>query len=72
MEPGQLVIVAARPSMGKTALMMNVACKLVLRSDPCAAAIFSFENVDADKVMKIRPKNAPLVAKLHVEGVDTS
>lgn len=43
LQPGDLVIVAGRPSMGKTTLAMNIAENAALGKTPTPAAIFSME-----------------------------
>lgn len=44
MHPGDLIIVAGRPSMGKTALAFNVAERMAMRhEDPKAVLVFSLE-----------------------------
>ena len=42
MQPSDLILVAARPSMGKTAFALNIAQNVILREDMCTA-IFSLE-----------------------------
>ena len=42
LQPSDLVLIAARPSMGKTALVLNIAQHVVLKENRCAA-IFSLE-----------------------------
>ena len=42
MQPSDLILIAARPSMGKTAFALNIAQHVVLREDMCTA-IFSLE-----------------------------
>lgn len=43
MFPGDLIIVAGRPGMGKTALAMNIAVNITKAENPVAVSIFSLE-----------------------------
>jgi len=43
MRPGELIILAARPSMGKTALATNIATNVALNQDGSVVAFFSLE-----------------------------
>jgi replicative DNA helicase len=43
LRPGELIILAARPAMGKTALALNIAQHLVLMEEPRPVAVFSLE-----------------------------
>ncbi|HEV2491330.1 MAG TPA: replicative DNA helicase [Candidatus Acidoferrales bacterium] len=43
LQPGELIILAARPSMGKTSLALNIAENAALGREPHPVAIFSFE-----------------------------
>jgi replicative DNA helicase len=43
LQPGELIILAARPSMGKTALALNMAENVALGREPQPVAIFSLE-----------------------------
>lgn len=51
LRPGQLMIIAGRPSMGKSALLMNIACKMAKRGD--AALAFSLEMKNSDLVNRV-------------------
>ena len=42
LHPSELILVAARPSMGKTALVLNVLQNIVLKQGQCAV-MFSLE-----------------------------
>jgi replicative DNA helicase len=44
LRPGELILLAARPAMGKTSLMLNIAQHVVLnRANPRSAIVFSLE-----------------------------
>lgn len=47
---GELIILAARPGIGKTSLAMNIATHAALEEDPKAVAIFSLE-MPADQLL---------------------
>ena len=43
LRPGEVTVLAARPSIGKTAFALNIALNMVMRSDPAAVGFFSLE-----------------------------
>jgi replicative DNA helicase len=47
-QPGNLVVLAARPSMGKSALVTNIAENATLGSKPVPVALFSLEMSEAE------------------------
>src|SRR4051794_27700255 len=47
-QPGNLIIIAARPSMGKSALVTNMAENAALGKDPVGVALFSLEMSEAE------------------------
>ncbi|NPB06010.1 MAG: replicative DNA helicase [Aquificae bacterium] len=52
LHPGELVVVAARPGMGKTAFMLSIACN-VARDEGKPVAIFSLEMSKEQLVMRM-------------------
>ena len=63
MMPGQMIIIAARPSMGKTSLAMNIA-EHVAVSEDLPVAIFSLEMTTQDLVQRL------LCSRAGVNGQD--
>ena len=58
-QPGDLVILAARPGMGKTALALNMGMNAALnRNTPCTVAIFSLEMPTIQLVMRMLSSEA--------------
>ena len=51
-QPGQFIVVAARPSMGKTAFALNTAAHLTVQKKK-AAGIFSLEMCEAELIMRL-------------------
>ncbi|MFM9912413.1 MAG: replicative DNA helicase [Methylophilaceae bacterium] len=52
MQPGELIIIAGRPSMGKTAFALNIAEHVVLNTDQ-AVAVFSLEMPSTQLAMRL-------------------
>lgn len=51
LRPGQLMIIAGRPSMGKSALLLNIAHKMAKRGE--AALVFSLEMMKSDLINRV-------------------
>ncbi len=64
LQPGDLVIVAGRPSMGKTAFALNIAENAALEADPAVAvAVFSLEMGTEQLVMRMLTSQARVDAQ---------
>ncbi len=54
LKPGMLFVLAARPAIGKTALALNMAANIALRSaEPTAVGVFSLEMSASQLVMRL-------------------
>jgi replicative DNA helicase len=68
MRPGQLIVLAARPGMGKTALALNVAQHVSLLPDHPAVAIFSLEMTRQELVGRMMSSHTEIDARRLREG----
>ena len=60
-QPGNLIIIAARPSMGKSALVTNIAENVALRQDrPAPVALFSLEMSEAELAQRFIASQASI------------
>jgi replicative DNA helicase len=53
LRPGEMVVIAARPSIGKTALALNIAANIALGTPPRAVGIFSLEMPAQQVVLRL-------------------
>jgi replicative DNA helicase len=53
LQPSDLIIIAARPSMGKTALCLNIAQQVVLNKNPLPVGMFSLEMSKEQLLMRM-------------------
>ena len=60
LQPGNLIVIAARPSMGKTTLVLNIAQNIAIQED-LPVAIFSLEQPKQEIVMRM------LSAESHID-----
>lgn len=67
LQPSDLVLIAARPSMGKTAFVLNIAQHAVLK-EHMATAIFSLEMSKEQLVNRLFALQAPMDAQLLRSG----
>lgn len=58
MDSGQLIIIAGRPGMGKTALAANIAENVALGSSPATVAIFSLEMSREENLQRLLAANS--------------
>ncbi len=64
-QPGNLIIIAARPSMGKSALVTNIAENVALhKSDPKPVALFSLEMAEAELAQRF------IASRARIKGDD--
>jgi replicative DNA helicase len=60
-QPGNLIIIAARPSMGKSALVTNIAENIALnKKDPRPVALFSLEMSESELAMRFIASRAKI------------
>jgi replicative DNA helicase len=57
MHGGEMIVIAARPSMGKTSLAMNIAESVVVNQKP-AGGVFSLEMTAESLVLRMLCSNA--------------
>lgn len=62
MQPGQLIVLAARPAMGKTSLALNIAVSTCLQSS-LPVAIFSLEMLSTELSMRVLTGRAKVDSK---------
>lgn len=67
LQPSDMILVAARPSMGKTAFVLNIAQHVVLKEN-MATAIFSLEMSKEQLVNRLFALQAPMDAQLLRNG----
>jgi replicative DNA helicase len=68
LQPGWLVVIAARPSMGKTALACSIAANLAIHRDPAlGVAFFSLEMSKAELALRIVAAEAR-VSSAHIRA----
>ncbi|MCW2989820.1 MAG: dnaB [Solirubrobacterales bacterium] len=64
-QPGNLIIVAARPSMGKSALVTNIAENVALhKTEPKPVALFSLEMAESELAMRF------IASRARIKGDD--
>jgi replicative DNA helicase len=64
-QPGNLIIIAARPSMGKSALVTNIAEHVALhKTDPRPVALFSLEMAESELAMRF------IASRARIKGDD--
>lgn len=67
LQPSNLILVAARPSMGKTAFVLNIAEYVAVKSD-VSTAIFSLEMSAEDLIKRILSMNSKVDAQVLRNG----
>jgi len=68
LQPGEMIVIAARPSMGKTSLAMNIAENIVLGEKPVPVGVFSLEMTAEALVLRILCSHARVNMRRMREG----
>ncbi|MBM3877312.1 MAG: replicative DNA helicase [Verrucomicrobia bacterium] len=68
LQPGEMIVIAARPSMGKTSLAMNIAENVVLGERPLPVGVFSLEMTAESLVLRILCSHARVNMRQMREG----
>ena len=70
LQPSDLILIAARPSMGKTALVLNIAQNVAIREKKCVA-FFSLEMSQEQLVQRMLCSEAPIDSqRLRIGALD--
>ena len=70
LQPSDLILIAARPSMGKTALVLNIAQNVAIRENKCVA-FFSLEMSQEQLVQRMLCSEAPIDSqRLRIGALD--
>ncbi len=72
LRPGEMVVVAARPSIGKTALALNMAANIAMGTPPRAVGLFSLEMPAHQVVLRLLCSDARIGLSEVREGAMTT
>jgi replicative DNA helicase len=72
LRPGEMIVIAARPSIGKTALALNMAASIALGTPPQAVGMFSLEMPAQQLVLRLLCSDARIGLSEVREGAMTT
>lgn len=72
LRPGEMIVIAARPSIGKTALALNMAASIALGTPPQSVGIFSLEMPAQQLVLRLLCSDARIGLSEVREGAMTT